>query len=53
MSASLVLTETVSFTHDLSLADQVDCEADPDNRLCDGQSLQSTGLHSLRYTFNW
>ncbi len=51
LTGRFTVTEKVVWTRDMSLADQVDCSTGDDNRLCEGRSVQSTGLLSLRYTF--
>lgn len=47
----LSLGEKVVFTRDMRLKDQVDCSVDPDSRLCEGTSLQSTSTLSLDMSF--
>lgn len=47
----LSLSETLVFTRDLRLQEQVDCTASPDSLMCDGLSLQSTSALSLDLSF--
>ena len=49
LSTRLTLTESFVFKRDLTLAAQVDCDADPDNLLCDG--LLYTTATTLTFTF--
>lgn len=50
LNSRLSLNESVILTRDLSLSDQVDCSADPDNLLCKG--LMFTTATTLSFAFD-
>lgn len=47
----LSLKSSVVFTRDPLLAEQADCDADPENLLCDGLSLESASTLGLALSF--
>ncbi len=51
LTDALSLSESVIFVRDPLLAAQADCDADPDNLLCDGMSLQTGTTLALSYAF--
>ncbi|MES2643336.1 MAG: hypothetical protein V4850_27880 [Myxococcota bacterium] len=48
---ALTLSESIVFVRDPLLAAQIDCDADPDNLLCKGMSLQTGTTLALSYAF--
>ncbi len=51
LSDRLSLTEAFLYERDLTLAAQADCEADPDNLLCDGMLFSTATTLTFAYAF--
>lgn len=51
LSDALALSSAVTFTRDPLLVEQADCEADPENLLCDGMMLETASTLTLSMSF--